>query len=90
MMVELNPVPFGRCRGPWRERKHRTVPTIGKSASRLFRPVRFCNTWLCNEPYTQWWCQGTVVGHSERAAPEGTRATDTQGRATNRECASHK
>ena len=27
MAPELNPVPFGRCRGRWRERRHRTVPT---------------------------------------------------------------
>ena len=27
MMAELNPVPLGRCRGPWRERRHRTVPS---------------------------------------------------------------
>ena len=50
MMAELNPVPLGRCRGPWRERQHRTVPTIGKSGSRLFASVHFCNTWRCNEP----------------------------------------
>ena len=36
MMAELNPVPLGRCRGPWRERQHRTVPTIGKSGTRPF------------------------------------------------------
>ena len=29
VMAELNPVPFGRRRGPRRERRHRTVPTIG-------------------------------------------------------------
>ena len=50
MMAELNPVPFGRCRGRWRERKHRTVPTIGKSARRLFVPVDVCNRWGYNEP----------------------------------------
>jgi hypothetical protein len=49
-MAELNPVPFGRRRGPRRERRHRTVPTIGKSARRLFVPVRFCNSCECNEP----------------------------------------
>ena len=27
MVPELSPVPLGRCRGPWRERRHRTVPT---------------------------------------------------------------
>ena len=27
MMAELSPVPLGSCRGPWRERRHRTVPS---------------------------------------------------------------
>ena len=32
MVPELNPVPLGRCRGPWRERQHQTVPTSARSA----------------------------------------------------------
>ena len=39
MMAELNPMPFGRCGGPWRERQHRTVPTIGRSGKGF---CRFC------------------------------------------------
>ena len=48
--AELNPVPFGRCRGPWRERKHRTVPTTGKSAKLSFAPVRVWHSCRYNKP----------------------------------------
>jgi hypothetical protein len=39
MMVELSPVPLGRCRGPWRERRRRPVPTCAREARSEFR---FC------------------------------------------------
>ena len=47
MMPQLSPVPLGRCRGPWRERQHRTVPT---ASAAFFGCVRVCNRWGCNEP----------------------------------------
>ena len=65
MMAELNPVPFGRCRGRWRERKHRTVPTIGKSARRLFVPVRFCHSCCYNKPRAH---SATVLRHTPALA----------------------
>ena len=50
MMAELNPVPFGRCRGRWRERRHQTVPTIGKSAKLPFAPVHVWASCRYNKP----------------------------------------
>ena len=50
MMAELNPVPFGRRRGPWKERKHRPVLTTPEGAIKAFAPVHVCNRWGYNEP----------------------------------------
>ena len=41
MMPELSHVPLGPCRGPWRERRHRTLPTASAAFCRRF--VRVCN-----------------------------------------------
>ena len=49
MMPELKPVPLGRCRGPWRERQHRTGATIGKSGKRRVVFAWECNSCECNE-----------------------------------------
>ena len=35
MMPQLSPVPLGRCRGPWRERQHRTVPSAASIGFRF-------------------------------------------------------
>ena len=39
MMGKLNAVPLSRCRGPWRERKQRTVPTSRDERDRGFLSV---------------------------------------------------
>ena len=46
MMPELSPVPVGPCRGPWRERRHRTVPTCGRSVGSFFRMRPFLSQLL--------------------------------------------
>ena len=42
IMRELNPVPFGRCRGPWRERQHASDGADDREKREAFFRSRRC------------------------------------------------
>ena len=72
MMAELSPVPFGRCRGRWRDHQLRTVPSRRERRRRLF-PFRACLELRKMEVATWWFRSPPIVHFLHKSFPDLTQ-----------------